>query len=140
MRVLEHCSACQIFKAYLCCCNIELRRQEDNLLFHNAILYIKTKIIRAFWLVRNLLFILPVKSEKTLSYFIKVIDHTFTHFLWVSQRDNPHGMQWENTRKACKSPAAYCLNIFYWWETSLTLDSIARNGKNKWKLFKKVTK
>ena len=60
-----------------------------------------TKIVRAFWLVKNLWFIVPVNSLKTSSHFIKAIDHTFYGFTGVIT----HLGCWENTQKACKSLA-----------------------------------
>ena len=69
-----------------------------------TLFYKISKIVRAFWLVKNLWFIVPVNS------FYK-IDRP--HFLRVYRRDNHLG-RWENTLKACKSLA------FSSWFTSFS--------------------
>ena len=64
----------------------------------------------AFWLVKNLWFIVPVNSYNTWIYFVKAIDHTFYGFTGVI---TPLGF-WENTQQACKSLA------FRLWFTSFS--------------------
>ena len=67
-------------------------------------IYKISKIVQAFWLVKNLWFVVPVNS------FIKAIDHTLYRFTGMIT----HAGCWENTRIACKSLA------FGFWFTSFS--------------------
>ena len=57
-------------------------------------MYKITQIVRTFWLVKNLWFIVAVNS-------LKAIDHTFYGFTGMITNLGC----WENTRKACQSLA-----------------------------------
>ena len=86
---------------------------EDEITIVIIVIYKITKIVRAFWLVKNLLFIVPVYPQKT--YFTKAIDHTFSGFTGVMT----HLGCWENTQKACKSLA---FGSSLTWFTSFSRD------------------
>ena len=68
----------------------------DNLSRNSCMwIYKITKIVRAFSLVKNLWFIVPVNSYFYLKLFIKAIDHTFYGFIGVI---NPLRMLGENEK------------------------------------------
>ena len=80
---------------------LNLQRFSEQLYYNNETFYEITKIVPTFWLVKNLWFIVPVNSQKTLSYLIKAMDHTSYGFTGMIT----HLGCSENTRKACKSLA-----------------------------------
>ena len=56
-------------------------------------IYKMTKIVGAFWLVKNLWFIVPVNSIENVFY-----KSNRPHYLWVYQRDNPLWMLEEHSK------------------------------------------